>query len=43
MGRSRECGGRGVVAQFLDVPPFAVRIIHGLTSRSKVIEIKEGP
>jgi uncharacterized protein (TIGR00251 family) len=32
-----------VVAQFLDVPPSAVRIIHGLTSRSKVIEIKEGP
>jgi len=31
-----------VVARFLGVPASAVRIAHGVTSRSKVLEIKEG-
>ncbi len=30
------------VARFFDVPASAVRIVHGATSRSKVIEVKEG-
>ena len=30
------------VARFLGVPTSAVRIVHGATSRSKALEIKEG-
>ncbi len=29
------------VARFFGVPASAVRIVHGATSRSKIIEIKE--
>ena len=29
------------VARFLDVPPSAVRVIHGMTRRTKVIDIGE--